>query len=71
LGSYGFSFLRLLLDAKKEEEEERDATTVAVQEKEDLKHSPALWIAFQLQGDHEVRHVPVFYESRRLNRRSD
>jgi len=71
LSSSSFSFLRIPLEAKKEEKKEADATAVAVQERENLKHSPALWIAFKLEGDYAVRHVPVFYKSRRLNMRSD
>jgi hypothetical protein len=65
------SFLRLLLEAKKAEEKEQDATVVAVQERENQKHSPTLWIAFKLEGDDEVRHVLIFYKGRRLNMRSD
>jgi hypothetical protein len=65
------SFLRLLLEAKKAEEMEQDATAVAFQEKENLKHSPTLWITFKLDGNDEVRHVPIFYKRRRLKRRSD
>ena len=65
------SFLRLLLEAKKAEEMEQDATAVAVRERENLEHSPTLWITFKLDGNDEVRHVPIFYKGRRLNRRPD
>jgi hypothetical protein len=65
------SFLRPLLEAKKTEEKEKVALAVAVQERENLEHSPTLWITFKLDGNDEVRHVPIFYKSRRLNRRSD
>ena len=64
------SFLRLLLEAKKAEEKEKDALAVAVQERENLEHSPTLWIIFKLDGNDEVRHVPIFFKGRRLNRRS-
>jgi hypothetical protein len=69
LGSSSVSFLRLLLDAKKAVEKGQDTTTVAVQEKENLKHTPALWITFGLED--EIRHVSVFYKRRRLSMRSD
>jgi hypothetical protein len=64
-------FLRLLLEAKKAEEKEKDALAVAVQERENLEHSPTLWITFKLDRNDEVRHVPIFYKCRRLKRRSD
>ncbi len=61
----GFSFLRIL-EAKKAEEKEHDATAVAVQERENLKHIPALWITFKPEGDNEIRYVPVYYKSKKL-----